>query len=81
MALIEEKLLNLPFYLEIIKIPDTNLFLIRYFPPPQGEVHDIFSDSCIRDAQIRDYFTRQRQHFHVPSEWKKQQLGNVAFLA
>ena len=56
--------------LKIMKFPDINMFLIgRFmFRLRRGEVPDMFSDFFIRNAEIHDYSTRQRQHFHVPSE-------------
>ena len=56
--------------LEIMKFPDINMFLIGIFMfrLHRGVVPDMFSDFFIRNAEIHDYSTRQRQHFHVPSE-------------
>ena len=56
--------------LEIMKFPDINMFLIgRFmFRLRRGEVADMFSDFFIRNAEVYDFSTSQRQHFHVPSE-------------
>ena len=65
--------------LEIMKFPDINMFLIgRFmFRFHRGEVPDMFSDFC-RNAEISDYFARQRQLFHVPREGSN--LGKFSIL-
>ena len=52
-------------------IPHANANISMF---PVNEAPDMFSDFFMRNAEIHDYSTRQRQHSHVPSE--RSNLGN-----
>ena len=71
--------------LRIMKFPDINMFLIGRLMfrlrrgGGGGGVPDMFSDFSIRNAEILDYSTRQRQHFHVPSERSNLRKSNIRY--